>query len=98
METVGGALTVTVTLAEGAGVVVVPLTLAMPAVAVTFAVLLAVSVVVAVPLVPVVTTAGFTDPLSVLNVTGTPASTLPPESLTVAVIVERPPLEMVAGT
>jgi hypothetical protein len=88
----GSGSTVTVTLAVGAGtvVVVVPDVVedATPAVAVTFAVLLVVSFVLALPLASVLTTAGLTEPLSVLNVTGTSAMRFPPGSLAVAVIVD----------
>ena len=66
-----------------------------PAVAVTFVVLLVVRVTCAVPVESVDTTDALSDPLSALNVTGMPASKLPLESPTFAVIVDVPPL---AGT
>ena len=48
-----------------------------PAVAVTFATLVVVSVVCALPLGSVVTTAVLNEPLSAVNETGTPGSTFP---------------------
>src|SRR5437762_1918302 len=102
MDAVGSGSTVTVTLAVGGGavVVVVPDVVedATPAVAVTFAVLLVMSVVVARPLASVETTAGANEPLSLLNVTGTSARTFPPASLTVAAIIDGLPLETVEGS
>ena len=101
IETVGKGSTVTVTFPEGAGVVVVVVPDVevdpTPAVAVTLAVLLVVSTALALPLASVFTTEKFNDPLSVVKVTGIPAMTVPAESLTVAVIVDLPPGEMVAG-
>ena len=44
-----------------------------------------------------VATDGLTEPLSVENVTGTPASTLPLESLIVALMVDVPPASIVDG-
>src|SRR5215204_7712240 len=55
-----------------------------PAVAVIFDVPLVVSVALATPFPSVVAVDGETDPLSVANVTGTPASGLPPSSVTTA--------------
>jgi hypothetical protein len=87
------ALTVTVTDAFGAAVVVVPEEDVTPAVAVTFAVLEVVRLVRATPAVSVVDTDDVTVPASVVNVTGTPPSGLPLESLTVADTVDVPPLD-----
>src|SRR5438874_2518730 len=81
IEPVGSGSTVTVTLWVGAAVVVVPVVLAVPAVAVTLAVLVVVRTVVAIPLASVVATPGLRAPLSVVNVTGIPAIKLPPASL-----------------
>src|SRR5438093_6007240 len=80
-------LTVTVTVAVAGAVVVVfpsePVdVVVMPAVAVTFAVLFVVSVVVAMPLTSVLATLTLSDPASVVKVTGTPTSALPPASVT----------------
>src|SRR5437773_1120226 len=86
IDIVGSGSTVTVTLPEGAGVVVVPLVDATPYVAVTLAVFVVVSTALALPLASVVTTEEFNEPLSVVNVTGTPATKLPPASLRLAVI------------
>jgi hypothetical protein len=97
IDTAGAASTATVIVADGAGVVVVPLVVATPAVALTMAVLFDVKTAVAFPFVSLVATDGFTDPLSVLNVTGTPAIAVPLASLTVAVMVDRPPGDIVAG-
>lgn len=85
-------LTLMVTLADGAAVVVVPDTEPIPAVAVTFAVLLVVSVVRARPSASVVSRLGETLPASVVNVTRMPVNALPLESNTDAVIVELPPV------
>src|SRR6188474_3643425 len=85
-------LTVTVTdELDGAVVVVVPVppvppaggvvvVVAMPAVAVTFAVRLVVRILVAMPCEFVLATLSLIDPASVVKVTGTPASALPPQS------------------
>jgi hypothetical protein len=91
------ALTLTVTVCDtGDVVVVVPLVaVCVPAVAVTFAVLLVKSDVCALPFWSVVTTADESEPLSVENVTGTPGRLLPFASETVATIAELPPA---AGT
>lgn len=56
-----------------------------PAVAIIFAVPVVVSVAVATPVESVVVDAGEIVPRSVLNVTGTPLSMLPPSSVTTAV-------------
>ena len=56
-----------------------------------------VSVVVALPLASVVAIDGLREPLSVVNVTGTLAITVPVASLTVAVMVDLPPGEIVGG-
>jgi hypothetical protein len=80
----------------GGGVVVPPPV--MPAVAVTVAVLLVVSVVWASPAESVATEDAASDPAFVLNVTGTPVSGLPLVSSTLATIVDVPPLaETVPG-
>ena len=97
IDAVGNGSTVTVTLAVGAAVVVVPLVDAKPDVAVTLAVLLVVSTAVALPLESVVTTEAFIEPLSVVNVTGTPPTRVPVASLTLALIVEEPPGAIVDG-
>jgi hypothetical protein len=94
------AFTVTVTDDDTGEVVVVvpplpplpPLdVVATPAVAVTFAVRFVVSVTCALPLASVFATDALSDPLSVVNVTGTDASALAPLSNTCAVIVDDPP-------
>src|SRR5262245_54916249 len=64
-----------------------------PAVAVTLAVLVVVSVATAVPFPLVLTTGGLTVPLSVVNVTGTPLNA----GVTTAVIVDLAPGATVAG-
>ena len=63
-----------------------------PAVAVTLLVLLVVSTACAVPVVSVCATDALNDPLSVVNVTGTPGNALPLLSKTFATTVEVPPL------
>jgi type II secretory pathway pseudopilin PulG len=73
---------------DGGGVVVV---VVIPAVAVTFAVRFVVRMVVAMPDESVFDTLALSDPASVVKVTGIPFSTLPPVSLTLALIVESPP-------
>lgn len=92
----------TVRFADGAEVVVVSspdVEIApTPAVAVTLAVLLVVSVVVALPFASVVAIDALREPLSVVNVTGTPAITVPLASLTVAVIAEWPAGKIEAGS
>src|SRR4029078_2167621 len=97
----GSGSTVIVPRADGAPTVVVVVPDVevdpIPAVAVTLAVLFVVSFVVAAPFASVVTTAGVIDPLSVLKVTGTFATRLPLVSLTVALTVACPPLEIVEG-
>jgi type II secretory pathway pseudopilin PulG len=90
--------TVTVTVeVAGAVVVVLPsepvVVVVTPAVAVTFAVLFVDNVVVAIPLASVFTTLELSEPASVVKVTGMPASALPPESVTFALIVDEPPLD-----
>src|SRR5262245_27578261 len=92
--------TVTVTDAEAGEVVIVPplplpplVVVATPAVAVTFAVRFVVSVTCALPPASVLATDALSDPLSVVNVTGTDASALAPLSNTCAVIVDDPPDE-----
>jgi hypothetical protein len=101
IDAVGSGSTVTVTVADGADVVVVAVPVVeedpTPAVAVTLAVLVVVSVALARPVASVGTTEGLTEPLSVLNVTGTFVMRFPPTSLTVAVSADRPPLETVDG-
>src|SRR2546428_8018462 len=96
---------VPVTVAGGAAVVVVVppvpvpvLVDATPAVAVTLAVLFVMSMVCALPAESVVATLGETLPLSVVKLTGMPASTFPFGSSTDAVIVDVPPMaEIVSG-
>ena len=61
------------------------------AAAVTFDVLSVVSVVCAFPFASVLTTAALSEPLSVVNVTGTPGSKLPFVSRTLAANVLEPP-------
>jgi type II secretory pathway pseudopilin PulG len=97
IDTVGSGSTFTVTLAVGAAVGVVPVVPATPDVTVTLAVLVDVRTAVATPLALVVATDGLTAPLSVEKVTGTPATMVPPVSLTVAEIVDDPPGEIVDG-
>jgi len=87
----GGELTLTVTVALCAAVALVPVPEATPAPAVTFDTLVVVSVVCALPLWSVVTTAALNEPLSAVKVTGTPGSTFPFVSRTFAVIVLDPP-------
>jgi hypothetical protein len=87
----GTALTLTVTVAVWPGVAALPLPDATPAEAVTFETLVVVSVVCALPLGSVVTTAALNEPLSAVNETGTPGSTFPFVSRTFAVIVLDPP-------
>jgi hypothetical protein len=78
------------------GEVAVPVTT--PAVAVTLAVRLVVSVVWALPVASVLTSDGETVPASAVKVTGTLPKRLPLASATVAVIVDVPPLaETVVG-
>lgn len=62
-----------------------------PAIAVTFAVRVAVNTVDATPLPFVVAEEGLTAPVSTVNATFTPGSTLPEMSSTIAEIVEVPP-------
>src|SRR3954452_17249988 len=64
----------------------------MPAAAVTLAVRVVVSVVVATPLGAVFAVDGLTAPTSDVNETGTPGSALPLVSTTLAEIVDEPPL------
>jgi hypothetical protein len=92
---VEAALTLIVTDAVGAAVAVEPdpvEAVDTPAVAVTLAVRFVVIVVVAVPVTSVVATDALSVPLSVVKVTGTPGNKFPPESKTLAVTVDVPPL------
>ena len=90
--------TFTVTV-DDAGVVVVDFpsepvdVVVTPAVAVTFAVLFVVRMLVAFPLASVFATLALSEPASVVSVTGTPASGLPPASVTFELIVDEPPLD-----
>src|SRR5207248_3489223 len=94
------ALTTTVTFDVCAAVVVVPDVVGKPAEADTVVVRFVKSVVAARPVKSVVTTVWLSEPapddpvdVSMANVTGTPPSGLPVESLTSAVIVDVPPAD-----
>ena len=95
--TPGATLTFTVTVAVCGDVVVapvpVPVLAVMPAVAVTFAIFVVVSVVCALPFTSETTVAGETAPASVVNDTGIDAIRLPLTSIVVAVMSEVPPFE-----
>src|SRR5215510_13431261 len=91
--TVGPTFTVTVMSFVWALVVLpLPPVVPIPAVAVTFAVLLVDRIVVATPLPSLDAFDGLTAPVSTVNATGTPGRRLPLVSTMVAEIVDDPPL------
>ena len=85
-------MTVTVTLAVGWATAPVPEPDDTPAAAVTFVVFDEIRIVRATPDESVSTTERLRVPASVVKVTGTPGRALPPESTTLAEIVDDPPL------